>query len=310
MSNIKRLIRESSDLNANESLSLLSYYHNLSLVETLITTNYEDKSLISDLMDTIEKIKPQVSEIEDENKVKIFIKYLIVMYKNNIDLTKQYLSGKASSNVDEDKNNAVQSIWLNIDLIETFEKSFTSEYIESNEELLELVKKLDGQNKVKTLKMLLKKVLTFVPDFDKQDDELLQQQLDTYEDKEAADSEEEAPEFESDKEISAINHNASDLNLPVLPDTHATEPETALDLEDIALTRKTNIEQQESSDESDYNTSDISEIVTSQETIDKMVKLAKIGIQCLQYEDFNVAKDNFANLIEILNQELDKIEKN
>lgn len=234
------------------------------------------------------------------------------MYKNNIDLTKQYLSGTNSLTTDEDKNNAIQSIWLNIDLIETFEKSFTKEYIESNEELLELVTKLDGQDKTKTLKMLLKKVLTFVPDFDKQDDELLQQQLETFEEpQDEEDVPEDAPEFESEEEeeVSTTNHDAKDLNLPVLPDSTATEPEKTLDLEDIALSRKTDIKQQETSDDSDYNSSDISEIITSQETIDKMVKLAKIGIQCLQYEDFEVAKSNFDNLVDILKQELDKIEK-
>ena len=261
-------------------------------------------------MDHIEKIKPEISEIEDENKVKIFIKYLIVMYKNNIDLTKQYLAGTNSLTADEDKNNAIQSIWLNIDLIETFEKSFTKEYTESNKELAELITKLDGQNKTRTLKMLLKKVLTFVPDFDKQDDELLQQQLETFEEpNDENDIGEDAPEFESEEELSPTNHDVKDLNLPVLPDTAPAEAENSLDLEDIALSRKTDTKQQEKSDDSDYNSSDISEIITSQETIDKMVKLAKIGIQCLQYEDFEVAKSNFDNLVDILKQELDKLEK-
>ena len=81
MSNIKRLIKESTDLSSNESLMLLSYYHDLNLVETLLGGNYEDKALISNLMDHIEKIKPEISEIEDSNRVKIFIKYLIVMFK-------------------------------------------------------------------------------------------------------------------------------------------------------------------------------------------------------------------------------------
>lgn len=157
MSNIKRLIKESTDLSSNESLMLLSYYHDLNLVETLLGGNYEDKALISNLMDHIEKIKPEISEIEDSDRVKIFIKYLIVMFKNNIELSRQYLSNSSLLNPDDDKNNVIQSIWLNIDLIETFEQSFTEEYIQSNEELQELVNKLESQQKIKSLKMLLKK---------------------------------------------------------------------------------------------------------------------------------------------------------
>ncbi|KAL6937268.1 hypothetical protein ACO0OL_001829 [Hanseniaspora opuntiae] len=318
MSNIKRLIKESTDLSSNESLMLLSYYHDLNLVETLLGANYEDKALISNLMDHIEKIKPEISEIEDSNRVKIFIKYLIVMFKNNIELSRQYLSNSSLLNPDDDKNNVIQSIWLNIDLIETFEQSFTEEYIQSNEELQELVNKLESQQKIKSLKMLLKKVLTFVPNFDQQDDELLQKQLESYDDEEEKDqpklnedvssNEEEAPAFESDKDVSTTNHDVNDLNLPELPESNTNESDESLKLNDIALSRKSEIEKQEETDDSDYNSSEISDIVTSQETIDKMVKLAKVGIQCIQYEDFTVARDNFESLIDILKAELNKIE--
>ncbi|KAL6933523.1 uncharacterized protein HGUI_01759 [Hanseniaspora guilliermondii] len=318
MSNIKRLIKESLDLSSNESLMLLSYYHDLRLVETLLGVNYENKTLISNLMDHIEKIKPEISEIEDINRVKIFIKYLIVMFKNNIELSRQYLSSSSSLNPDDEKNNVIQSIWLNIDLLETFEQSFTDQYIQSNEELQELVNKLESQQKIKSLKMLLKKVLTFVPDFDQQDDELLQKQLESYDENQQSDepqtnknvssNEEDAPDFESDEDVSKTNHDVNELNLPEIPESSTQECDEDLKLNDIALSRKTAIEKQEESDSSDYNTSEISEIVTSQETIDKMVKLAKIGIQCIQYEDFTVAKDNFENLIHILKEELKKIE--
>lgn len=318
MSNIKRLIKESADLASNESLMLLSYYHDLKLVETLLGVNYEDKALISNLMDHIEKIKPELSEIEDSNKVKIFIKYLIVMFKNNIELSRQYLSNSSSLNPDDDKNNVIQSIWLNIDLIETFEQSFTNEYIQSNDELQELVNKLQSQQKIKSLKMLLKKVLTYVPNFDQQDDELLQKQLESYDDdqereepkfnEDISSNEEEAPTFESDKDISTTSHDVNELNLPELPTPSTQQSEESLKLNDIALSRKSEIEKQEETDDSDYNSSEISDIVTSQETIDKMVKLAKVGIQCIQYEDFTVAKDNFESLIDILKEELNKIE--
>lgn len=317
MSNIKRLIKQSTDLSSNESLMLLSYYHDLKLVETLLGVNYEDKAFISNLMDHIEKIKPEISEIEENNRVKIFIKYLIVMFKNNIELSKQYLSNSSSLNPEDDKNNVIQSIWLNIDLIEAFEDSFSQEYIQSNNELQELVNKLESQQKIKSLKMLLKKVLTFVPKFDQQDDELLRKQMESYDEDQVRDelklsandssTEEDRPDFESDKDVFTTNHDVDDLHLPELPETSTQDSEESLKLDEIALSRKAEIEKHET-DTSDYNSSEISDIVTSQETIDKMVKLAKIGIQCIQYEDFTVAKDNFESLIDILTAELNKIE--
>ncbi|XBW37383.1 hypothetical protein QEN19_002963 [Hanseniaspora menglaensis] len=305
---LNRFIRESKDLATSQSLTVISYYFDLHLIDLLIQNDYADKNFIANLLDKVEIYKQEnITGNETNVLLQQMIKFCIIIYKKNIDLSKSIFNG-TGANLTE----VIQSIWLNIDLIEVLKNTFD---VDENEDIesKELLQKFDSDGKLKTLKLVLKKVLLFSkadnPENEVDDEELLKQQMDSFEEevditpgKTISEDKEEEPDFDDDDDDEVLpptlfqaNHSLSSLQLP-------TPPKNEENNENKMITKNIDL-----SSDSDYNSSEISDLVTSQETIDKMVKIAKIGIQCIQYEDFEVAKGNFEDLLTILQQEIGKM---
>lgn len=323
MNNTNRLIKESKDLSSNASLSIVSYYFDLYLINILIQNDYEDKEYIGSLLDKMEAFKGD-NDVDNTSGLQQVIKFCIIIYKKNIDLSKSVLTGDTSINVSE----LIHSVWLNIDLIMCLDNSFDVDDTESKE----LLEKFSGTEKLKTLKLLLKRLLELskqqvTQSNELDDEELLNEQMSRFEktdgenipkdsafdeeedehtkqesepDFEEDNVEENAPDFEvtddtSPPALSKTSHSVSSFQLPTPPKNEDTDDKKL-------ITHNLNL----SSSASDYDSSEISQIITTQETIDKMVKLAKIGIQCIQYEDLEIAKQNFEQLVAMLKEEVSK----
>lgn len=322
MNNTTRLIKESKDLSSNDSLSIVSYYFDLYLINLLIQIDYEDKEYIGSLLDKMEAFKSE-NEVDSTSGLQQVVKFCIIIYKKNIDLSKSVLTGDTTINVSE----LIQSVWLNIDLVMCLDNSFDIDDAESKE----LLEKFSGTEKLKTLKLLLKRLLELpkqqvTQNNELDDEELLKKQMNEFEENEdettAKDGafgledvntkqesepdfeeehgEENAPDFDDTDDalpptLSKTSHSASSFQLPTPPKNEESGSKQL-------ITHNLN----SNSSDSDYDSSEISQIITTQETIDKMVKLAKIGIQCIQYEDLAIAKQNFEQLVAILNEEIAK----
>ncbi|OBA26402.1 hypothetical protein HANVADRAFT_53142 [Hanseniaspora valbyensis NRRL Y-1626] len=342
--NITRLIRESKDLASNESLAVVSYYFDLYMLDILIKEDYEDKNYIVSLLDKVELYQKEnfvPDSTENNSKLDQVIKFNVIVYKRNLDLSKGFLTGSDDASVDISE--VIQSIWLNIDLIDCVDNLFEIDFKKGEHDgtIKDLLEKFNSSEKLKTLKLLLKKLLILSKeqkqnskhvDEEDNDEKMLKKQLEEFEEKEednkdiksTPDFEENdngnentksVPDFEDENEIdntksvpefededipppilSKTTHSASSIKLPTPP-----KHEEAAD--DTMITKNIN----STSSESDYDSSEISEIITTQETIDSMVKLAKVGIQCIQYEDLIVAKENFKQLLSMLEEEIAKL---
>ncbi|KAL6929241.1 hypothetical protein ACO0SA_002581 [Hanseniaspora valbyensis] len=348
--NITRLIRESKDLASNESLAVVSYYFDLYILDILIKEDYEDKNYIVSLLDKVELYQKEnfvPDSGENNSKLNQVIKFNVIVYKRNLDLSKGFLTGSDDASVDISE--VIQSIWLNIDLIDCVDSLFEIDFKKGEHDgnVKDLLEKFNSSEKLKTLKLLLKKLLILskeqkensknvddedndeeiefeekeednkdiksTPDFEDENDNDNSKSVPDFEDENDNDNSKSVPDFEDEADstksvpdfededilpptLSKTTHSASSIKLPTPP-----KHEEAVD--ETMITKNIN----STSSESDYDSSEISEIITTQETIDSMVKLAKVGIQCIQYEDLIVAKENFTQLLSMLEEEIAKL---